>query len=123
MLEKPDIDTVALHELTHAKFEPWCFHCVSGRGTSSPHPTQYVTDKPTPIPVVQLDYHFLKDDGEEAEDTGAKVGERFATTLAVVDCDSATPIAAHHSGERGSCPMRPHRSKVSSRGLGTPMRE
>ena len=38
--------------------------------------------------MVQLDHHYLKDDGEEAKTPE----ERFSCTLAVVDCDTATPL-------------------------------
>jgi len=49
------------------------------------------------VPVIQIDYHFLKDDGEELEinDTTGKTErfkELYATTLAVVDCDTAAPL-------------------------------
>ena len=96
MPEKPDAETVRLHELTHAKFEPWCMECVFGKGAAAPHPTQHLTNKEAEMPVVQIDYHFLKDDGEESDN----IDNRYSTTLAVVDCDTATPmqLSLPHNG-------------------------
>ncbi|CAK0818910.1 unnamed protein product [Prorocentrum cordatum] len=68
--EGTDAEAVRQHELTHAKFEPWCLECEPE------------------VPVVQIDYHFLKDDGEETEDAA----NRFSTTLAVIDCDTGVPL-------------------------------
>ena len=75
--EKPDAETVLAHELTHAKFEPWCFECVLGKAVDRQHPTQQPSGKDPEIPVIQVDYHFMKDDGEEA----TELEERFSTTL------------------------------------------
>ncbi|CAK0836500.1 unnamed protein product, partial [Prorocentrum cordatum] len=87
--ERPDAETVRQHELTHAKFEPWCLECVFGKGDAAPHRgVQFLTDKEPEVPVVQIDYHFLKDDGEETEDAA----NRFSTTLAVIDCDTGVPL-------------------------------
>ena len=38
--EKPDAETVLAHELTHAKFEPWCLECVLGKAVDRQHLTQ-----------------------------------------------------------------------------------
>ena len=73
--EKPDAVTVRAHELTHAKFEPWCLECVLGKAADTLH--QRPSGKEAEIPVVQIDYHFMKDDGEETKE----VEERFSTTL------------------------------------------
>ncbi|CAK0871316.1 unnamed protein product, partial [Prorocentrum cordatum] len=87
--ERPDEETVRQHELTHARFEPWCLECVFGKGDAAPHRgVQFLTDKEPEVPVVQIDYHFLKDDGEETEDAA----NRFSTTLAVIDCDTGVPL-------------------------------
>ena len=56
--EKPDLQTVQLRELTHAKFEPWCLACVLGKGAAAPHSTQHITGKEAEIPVIQIDRHF-----------------------------------------------------------------
>ncbi|CAK0822283.1 unnamed protein product [Prorocentrum cordatum] len=87
--ERPDAETVRQHELTHAKFEPWRLECVFGKGDAAPHRgVQFLTDKEPEVSVVQIDYHFLKDDGEETEDAA----NRFSTTLAVIDCDTGVPL-------------------------------
>ncbi|CAK0850526.1 unnamed protein product, partial [Prorocentrum cordatum] len=87
--ERPDAETVRQHELTHAKFEPWCLECVFGKGDAAPHRgVQFLTDKEPEVPVVQIDCHFLKDDGEKTEDAA----NRFSTTLAVIDCDTGVPL-------------------------------
>ena len=91
MPERPDDETVRAHELTHSKFEAWCLHCVLGKGAGAKHSTQHITDKPAPIPIVQVDYHYLKDGGGEA--TGE--ADRFVTTVAAVDCDSVCPSSSH----------------------------
>ncbi|CAK0831086.1 unnamed protein product, partial [Prorocentrum cordatum] len=68
--ERPDAETVRQHELTHAKFEPWCLECVFGKGDAAPHRgVQLLTDK-------------------EPEDAA----NRFSTTLAVIDCDTGVPL-------------------------------
>ena len=59
-----------------------------GKGAAAPQSTQYITDKGPTTPVVQLDHHYLKDDGEEA----IGVEDRFSTTLAFVDVDTAAAI-------------------------------
>jgi len=86
--EKPDEQAVRQHELTHAKFEPWCLECVFGKAVATKHTSHLLTGKTAELPVVQIDYHFLKDDGEETE----VEANRFSTTIAVVDCDTGTPM-------------------------------
>ena len=47
------------------------------------------------MPVIQLDYHFLNDDGKEiANEAGdtETLSDLYSTTLAAVDCDTATPL-------------------------------
>ncbi|CAK0814682.1 unnamed protein product, partial [Prorocentrum cordatum] len=87
--ERPGAETVRKQELTRAKFEPWCLECVFGKGDAAPHRgVQFLTDKEPEVPVVQIDYRFLKDDGHEAEDAA----NRFSTTLAVIDFDAGVPL-------------------------------
>eukprot|EP00974_Lingulodinium_polyedra_P022319 2154540-Lingulodinium_polyedra.AAC.1 len=58
-----------------------------GRGAAAPHRTQHITDRERPVPVVQVDYHYLNEVGEQCT-----IENRFSTTLAVVDCDTAVPL-------------------------------
>ncbi len=42
ILVKLDAQTVRMHELTHARFEPWCFECALGKGAAAPfHPARH----------------------------------------------------------------------------------
>ncbi len=99
----PDAQTVRMHELTHAKFEPLCLECAFGKGAAAPHSAQHITDRAPSSPVIQIDHHYLKDDGDEAKE----VDERFSTTLAAVDCDTGVPPSAEPSVEGWQPPPFP----------------
>ena len=35
--QRPDLETIRKHELTHAEYAPWCEHCVAARGRGELH--------------------------------------------------------------------------------------
>ena len=51
------------HELTHAKFMPWCEFCIMGKGTEEPHRRVDQEDKEQSGPEIQMDIAHLKTDG------------------------------------------------------------
>ena len=53
------------HEVSHVKFEPWCEHCLKGKGLNDPHRKlkRHVNDEVTP--VVSMDFAFSKLEGQE----------------------------------------------------------
>ena len=51
------------HELTHANYEPWCEHCVAGRGQDAKHLRVKADSQPPDMLVVQMDYLFIAADG------------------------------------------------------------
>ena len=78
---------MAEHELTHTPFAPWCVPCIMGRGVAAPHSTQALTSAEKELPVVQLDFHFMKEDGNQCEEANA-----YATTVGGVDVDTMVPL-------------------------------
>ena len=55
------------HSLTHLPFRSWCAHCVRGRGKTMVHKQVPQERKLEEKPVIQIDYHFLRDDDPEDE--------------------------------------------------------
>ena len=68
-LRKPNTPTktqVYEHEVTHLPYRSWCWHCVFGRGVSSPHPKPDGKEK---IGItISLDYCFMSGEGDEDPD-------------------------------------------------------
>ena len=68
VLPKPVAPTRAQreeHEVTHLKYEPWCEHCVKGKGLNDPHRTlkKHINDDATP--VISMDFAFSKREAQE----------------------------------------------------------
>ncbi len=51
------------HELAHANYEPWCEHCLAGRGQDAKHLRVQADSQPPDSLVVQMDYLFFAADG------------------------------------------------------------
>ena len=75
------------HELTHAKFAPWCEFCIMGKGPAAAHRAVTVEDREPSGPRFEFDFAHMKadgsffDDGEEYEHSLI-----FCTHLVGVDC-------------------------------------
>ena len=48
------------HETSHLPFREWCEHCVRGRGRAMPHFSRQRRGAEESVPVVQLDYTYMK---------------------------------------------------------------
>ena len=75
------------HELTHAKFAPWCEYCIMGKGTEAAHRAVSAADREPAGPRIEFDFAHMKADGSFFED-----GEEYdystvlCTHLVGVDC-------------------------------------
>ena len=72
------------HVLTHASYEPWCMHCVSGRGREDAHRRRPLVDRTEN--VVAFDYCYtagLNDEGQDPK----------ATILVGVDTDTGSSFS------------------------------
>ncbi len=58
----PTEEEVKTHELTHANYEPWCEHCVTGRGQEAKRLKVKADMQPPNTLVVQMDYLFIAAD-------------------------------------------------------------
>ena len=61
----PTPEEIARHELTHLPAATWCEACVKGRGREAPHRDQRGGMLDSVLPVIQCDFGFLTDAGEE----------------------------------------------------------
>ncbi len=59
----PSEEEVKTHELTHANYEPWCEHCIAGRGQEAKHLKVKADSQPPDTLVVHMDYLFVAADG------------------------------------------------------------
>ena len=67
-MRKPNCPTpeeIARHELTHLPAATWCEACVKGRGREAPRQDQRGSMLDSVLPVIQCDYGYLTDVGEE----------------------------------------------------------
>ena len=67
-LKKPTAPTRAqreAHEVAHLKYEPWCEHCVKGKGLNDPHRRLKKHRQESVIPVVSMDFAFSKRESQE----------------------------------------------------------
>ena len=67
-LRKPTAPTRAqreAHEVAHLKYEPWCEHCVKGKGLNDPHRRLKKHREDSVIPVVSMDFAFSKRESQE----------------------------------------------------------
>ena len=76
----PTEEQVKTHELTHANYEPWCEHCVAGRGQEAKHLKVKADTQPPDTLVVQMDYLFIAADGSQTAQ-----GRESVTVLVCVD--------------------------------------
>ena len=53
------------HEVTHLKYEPWCAHCVKGKGLNDPHRTLKKHNNDDATPVISMDLAFSKREAQE----------------------------------------------------------
>ena len=71
--EKPSDAEIRAHNLKHLPFRSWCPHCVRGKAVAGIH-RRKEQDRESAIPIVSIDYAFLKSkktksgDGGEQED-------------------------------------------------------
>ena len=61
----PTPEEIALHELLHLPAATWCETCVKGRGREAPHQDHRGCMLDSVLPVIQCDYGYLTDVGEE----------------------------------------------------------
>ena len=81
--EEPTPEQRERHNLTHIPFEPWCDDCVRGRSPDDPHPSK---SEKSPLPVIQIDYFFVRTDQDMILAKGlSAVDSVYGRTLAV-DC-------------------------------------
>ena len=67
-MRKPNCPTpeeIARRELTHLPAATWCEACAKGRGREAPHKDQRGSMLDSVLPVMQCDYGYLTDVGEE----------------------------------------------------------
>merc|ERR1712194_90600 len=74
------------HELTHARFQPWCEYCVLGKGTTVAHRVAEPDSRERIGPRCEFDFAHMKADGTYIEE-GAEFeySDIFCTHLVGVD--------------------------------------
>ena len=75
------------HEITHLPPANYCLSCILGNSSSAPH-RSHEAHKPV-VPVIQLDYSFLKSSCEPQDDAE----KAWATTLYAVDAPTQNGVA------------------------------
>ena len=92
---EPTITEKEVHELTHLPPQPWCEHCVRGRGTENPHKrVTFERAEPT-LPVIAFDFCFIKTSGIIPGVTA----DEGATCLVLLDVDTGYMKAAPAAGK------------------------
>ena len=104
----PSEDEVKVHNLTHANYEPWCAHCVAGRGQEAKHLKVKADMQPPDTLVVQMDYLFIAADGSQTAQ-----GRETVTVLVAVDDRGA--VEACVCSKKG--PQDTHAIKVMTKFL------
>ena len=61
----PSAKEVREHSLTHCPFRDWCKHCVSGKSRDAN--CSHGFRDPNRVPLVQMDYAFLRGDSDDDE--------------------------------------------------------
>ena len=80
------------HEVNHLPPAPWCLHCLLGKSSQAPHASDPVAKQI--VPLIQIDYSFLKTNGERDEKvTREHPADPWATTLYVVDAPTQNGVA------------------------------
>ena len=95
-LHCPTLEEVARHELTHLPAAAWCEACVKGRGREAPHQDQQGSMLDSVLPVIQCDYVYLTDTGEEPV-AALFASCRSSTNLFATLCTTKGPNAAFAS--------------------------
>ena len=85
--EKPGVEEVKAHELTHMPFAAWCPACVMGRGRAMAHGWKDLESHDAKPSKVQIDFHYL--DSDLKADSTKKP---WATTLQVADEATGVPL-------------------------------
>ena len=70
-----------MHNLTHIPAKPWCPLCIRGKAMMAPHRAVLPEEKDKEIPVIAIDFTYLKADGTDTDDGGVA----WATTLVAID--------------------------------------
>ena len=79
-------------------FQPWCDHCVAGKGKDASH----FRVEPQGDPVVYADYNFLSEDGRlTRESSDIKGSQPMLTVLVAVDRDTQACLV-HVCDSKGS---------------------
>ena len=65
--KKPTKREVEEHEVLHERYEPWCGHCVRGKGRNRPHRSSKRNreDEDERVPRISMDYNFAGEDHEK----------------------------------------------------------
>ena len=78
--EVPKAAEIEAHELTHYPAKAWCRFCQMGKRRQTGHRSIFPSDREREGSPVQMDYVFLKSDGERTD----VVEEAWSTTLVCV---------------------------------------
>ena len=65
-LYEPTAREVAEHNISHIPFRSWCQDCIMGQAVSDPH-YKVDDDNVEEIPIISVDYMYLKAKEEEEE--------------------------------------------------------
>ena len=89
MPKAPSAEERVLHELTHIPARPWCEQCIRGKAAMTPHRAILPQDRDKGIPVIAIDFMYLKADCTKCDD----MENTWATTLTMVDKNINYPAA------------------------------
>ena len=88
----PPIEAQRRHNLTHWPYAPWCPHCVMARRLNSPHFQARRGDQTRSLPLLVLDYCFVRNE-QEQDSVTVLVGKLYPyrrTFACVVDTKGGT---------------------------------
>ena len=66
----PSAEERVLHELTHIPARPWCEQCIRGKAAMTPHRAKLPQEREKGIPVIAIDFMYLKADCTSCDDMG-----------------------------------------------------
>ena len=70
----PSQEEIDLHNMTHFPYRSWCPHCTRGHAQADHH--QRIGKEDQDIPVVSVDYFWLKDNEKKEKDKKGDEGEK-----------------------------------------------
>ena len=74
------------HEMTHAKFMPWCEFCIMGKGAAAAHRAVDPNEREKMGPRIEFDFAHMKADGTFAEECAEfEYSDVYCTHLVGVD--------------------------------------